>query len=90
MDFEWDEAKRHSNLEKHGIDFRRARQIFDGRPRLDTASPRGDEHRIVTVAISNETFIAVAWTLRSGDRIRIISARRARREEERQYRQVHG
>lgn len=31
FDFEWDEAKRISNAEKHKIDFRRARDIFDGR-----------------------------------------------------------
>ncbi len=30
IEFEWDEQKRLSNLEKHGIDFIRACQIFDG------------------------------------------------------------
>ena len=28
MEFEWDEAKRRNNLEKHGIDFVRAKQIW--------------------------------------------------------------
>jgi uncharacterized protein len=31
MEFEWDETKREQNLAKHGIDFRRAAQIFRGR-----------------------------------------------------------
>ncbi len=30
IEFEWDEPKRLSNLQKHGIDFVRACQIFDG------------------------------------------------------------
>ncbi len=32
MKFEWDEAKRQSNLQKHGIDFRAAVRLFDVRP----------------------------------------------------------
>ena len=35
MNFEWDKVKRRSNIEKHGIDFIRARHVFDGRPRHD-------------------------------------------------------
>ena len=31
FDFEWDEAKRIANAEAHQTDFRRARDIFDGR-----------------------------------------------------------
>jgi uncharacterized DUF497 family protein len=34
MNFEWDEVKRRSNIEKHGIDFIRARHVFDGRPAM--------------------------------------------------------
>jgi uncharacterized DUF497 family protein len=90
MDFEWDEAKRRSNIDKHGLDFRRALEIFDGRPRLDMPSPRGDEVRILSVAIFNDRFAAVTWIWRGDDKIRIISVRRARRAEERQYRQLHG
>ncbi len=82
MRFEWDEAKRWSNLEKHGFDFQRAIRIFDGRPRLDIPSRRGDEERVLSVA--------VAWTQRDLDAVRIISVRRARRAEEKQHRQLHG
>lgn len=31
MSFQWDETKRESNLAKHGVDFRRAIQVFRGR-----------------------------------------------------------
>jgi uncharacterized DUF497 family protein len=40
MNFEWDEARNLANIAKHGFDFLDARQIFDGRPRLDITSPR--------------------------------------------------
>jgi uncharacterized DUF497 family protein len=90
MGFEWDEGKRRSNIVKHGMDFQRACEIFDGRPRLDIGSPRRGEHRTLTIAVLNVTLIAVTWTLRGEDSVRVISVRRARRAEERQYRQVHG
>ena len=90
MDFEWDEAKRQSNIDKHGFDFRRALEIFDGRSRLDLGSSRGGEERTLSVAIFNHRFAAITWTWRGSETIRIISVRRARRAEERQYRQLYG
>ncbi|MDP8909407.1 MAG: BrnT family toxin [Chloroflexota bacterium] len=38
-EFEWDAAKRLSNLGKHGIDFLRARAVFDGLPDAPSAVP---------------------------------------------------
>ena len=75
MDFEWDEAKRRSNIDKHGFDFRDAPDMFDGRPRLDVVSPRGGEERTLSVAVFNDRFTAVTWTWRGEDTIRIISVR---------------
>jgi len=43
MIFEWDAAKNLVNIAKHGPDFLDARQVFDGRTRLDTESPRHQE-----------------------------------------------
>lgn len=88
-EFEWDEAKSRSNLEKHGIDFATARAMFDGRPRVDAVSDRGGERRFVTTALLGGLFFTAAWTPRD-DRIRLISARRARDEERRQYRHLYG
>lgn len=90
MEFEWDAAKRQSNIEKHGLDFRDAPDMFDGRPRLDVVSPRGDEERTLSVATLNDRFAAVTWTWRGKATNRIISVGRARRAEERRYRQLHG
>jgi uncharacterized DUF497 family protein len=90
MLFEWDEAKRRSNITKHGIDFQRALQMFDGRPRLDIGSPRRGEERSLSVAILDGRLVTIVWVWRNDDMIRIISVRRARRAEEGQYRQIHG
>jgi len=88
MRFEWDERKRRTNLAKHGLDFLDAELVFDG-PAHSYRSPRGGEERWVTVGLLEGHEVAVVWVQR-GDAIRIISFRRARHEERRQYRQLHG
>jgi uncharacterized DUF497 family protein len=88
--FEWDEAKRAGNLAKHKLDFLRAREAFDGRPRLDIESSRGSESRFVTIAIVQGRFCAIVWTQGGEDLIRVISMRGARDEEKRQYRSLYG
>jgi uncharacterized protein len=90
MRFEWDEQKRLSNMAKHGFDFIHAARLFDGRARLDAQSPRGREHRILSIGELDRVMIAVAWTQRGADACRIISVRKARDEEKRQYQQIHG
>ncbi len=89
MEFEWDEDKRQTNLVKHGLDFLRARQLFDGRPAIQLDGNSASEARFRTVGIVANEFCTVIWTARH-DRIRIISFRKARDEEKRQYRQLHG
>ena len=90
MEFEWVSAKGRSNIAKHGFDFLDARQVFDGRPRIDIESPRGDEYRTLSITLLNGMLVAVTWTRRSEDTVRLISVRRARRAEDRKYRQIYG
>lgn len=87
MEFEWDPAKRQSNLEKHGIDFRDAARVWDG-PTWTRRSDQQDEERYVAVGFVDGRLIAVVYTLREG-RYRIISARRTWKSEERAYRALH-
>ena len=47
MEFEWDDAKRLSNIEKHGIDFRDALDVFDARPRK--SSGRSSMKEVLTL-----------------------------------------
>jgi len=88
-EFEWDENKRLSNLEKHQLDFLRARQLFDGRPCVTRESERFGELRIVVTGYQVNALYSVVCTKR-GERIRIISYRRAQDGEERAYRELYG
>ena len=88
MEYEWDDAKRQINLNKHGIDFTDVQQLFDGRPVITVQSPYPDERRLLTTGMIEDRFVTVVWTLRITV-IRIISARRSRDAEKRAYRTLH-
>jgi uncharacterized protein len=85
MDFEWDDAKRLSNLQKHGIDFIDVPPLFDGEILTveDTRYSYG-EQRFITLGLLQGRLIAVVHTERD-DRIRLISARKATKYEQRIY-----
>ena len=89
MVFEWDEATRAVNHGKHQLDLIDGQYLFDGRPVITYASPRGHEARFVTVGLIGRKFYAVVWTERGGA-TRLISFRRARDGEERAYRARFG
>jgi hypothetical protein len=89
MPFEWDEDKRQSSLAKLEVDFIRARLLFDGRAVVIDRSAYPCEERYLTIGIIDDLFYTVVWTPRDGKR-RLISARRARDDEKRAYRAVHG
>jgi uncharacterized protein len=85
-----DEAKRERVLAERGIDFLRiAFALFDGRPLLTVPTPRDDEERFLSVGSMEGKFFAVVWTWRD-NAVRIITARRARDEEEKRYRALYG
>ncbi len=87
--FEWDEAKRLATLAARKLDFVRAVKMFDGRPMASFAAVRGGEARVVSIALLDGKFHTVVWVWR-GESRRIISFRRSRRGEEKQYRAVYG
>lgn len=89
LEFEWDEKTRLSNIEKHGIDFLRARQLFVGRPTMTRPSAYEHELRYKTTGLLNGDVITAIWTSRL-DVVRFISVRRARHEETRNYRNLYG
>ncbi|MDZ7698544.1 MAG: BrnT family toxin [Deltaproteobacteria bacterium] len=85
MNFEWDETKRKSNIKKHGFDFIDAPKIFAGYT-LTIGDDRYDygEERFVTFGILEGRAVSVVHT-ESEDLIRIISIRKATRNEEKEY-----
>ena len=89
LTFEWDDAKRESNLRKHGLDFLRMRQLFDERPVVTRRSSYVHEERYLTTGIVGDRFVTLVWTLGNGA-TRFISAKRACDGETRAYRALHG
>lgn len=89
MEFQWDEPKRLANIAKHGIDFRRAVQLFDGRPLTTVRSSFAAEERYLTTGEIDSRLVTVVWTPR-GDATRFISVRSARDAETRRYRDLYG
>jgi uncharacterized protein len=85
MKFEWDEAKRLANLRKHGIDFLDVSVVFEG-DTLTVEDNRYDygEQRFVTFGLLQGLVVAIVHSDRN-DSIRIISARKATRYEQKIY-----
>ncbi|MGA7381386.1 MAG: BrnT family toxin [Terriglobales bacterium] len=83
MLFEWDESKRQANLAKHGIDFRDAIRVFDG-PVFESMNRRRGEERMVAIGSIEGVEIVLVYVMRGKQR-RIISARRAHRNERQDY-----
>jgi len=90
-DFEWDDAKAAANYTKHGVSFGRACLVFSdpfGIGAYDDGDDYGED-RFTRVGMVEGTLLFVSYTER-GDRVRIISARRATRDEQDDYyRQNH-
>jgi uncharacterized protein len=85
MDFEWDDKKRKSNIEKHGIDFINVPMIFD-RYTLTVEDDRYiyGEGRFITFGILEGRVVVLIHT-ENEDTIRIISIRKATKYEEKTY-----
>jgi len=85
-EFEWNDAKASSNLQKHGVSFEAARLIFRdvfGILEVDETLDYGEE-RLILTGMANDVILVVVYTER-GVRIRIISARKADRREQDDY-----
>ena len=86
MDFEWDDAKARSNQEKHGISFGEAIAVFADPDIMTLDASRQEDAEVRRKAvgrIEGKLFVLV-FTEREGS-IRVISARRASRNEEQAY-----
>jgi hypothetical protein len=85
MSYEWDERKRRTNVKKHGIDFTDVPELFDSDvviipdERFDYGEPR-----FIAIGILKNLVVVVAYTERD-ENIRIISARKATKNEQIYY-----
>jgi uncharacterized DUF497 family protein len=83
-DFEWDSRKAASNARKHGVSFEEASTVFADTDYLLTADTSSTDRFL---AIGNSAFARVLTVVHveRGPRIRIISARKATKHEEKAY-----
>lgn len=87
MEFEWDPDKSEANLKKHGTSFHEASEVFGDPLAITFSDPDHSigEHRFLTFGLSRTNeLLVVVHTGRHG-KIRIISARRATRQERKIY-----
>jgi uncharacterized protein len=78
--FEFDPAKSASNRAKHGIDFVEAQALWDDPMLLEIPAKTDDEPRYLVIGMIDEKHWSAVITYREAH-IRLISVRRARREE---------
>ena len=91
MRFDWDDAKAASNLRKHGVAFEDAARVFLDDARIEGYDGREDygEDRWISIGQVAGMLLCVVYTVRLGEIIRIISARKATPHERRQYRETY-
>ncbi|MEX2302862.1 MAG: BrnT family toxin [Bryobacterales bacterium] len=87
--FAWDERKNAQNRRKHGISFKEAQTVFFDEQALLISDPdhSEQENRFLLLGLSSalRTLLVCHCYRRNDEVIRIISARRANREEREQY-----
>jgi uncharacterized protein len=86
IDFEWDEEKNVKNIRKHKINFELAKKVFFDPRRFETFDIKHSifEERLMTVGFSGLKLLTVIFTERDNF-IRIISARKAEKDEKEEY-----
>ena len=80
MEFEFDSKKGNINKIKHGIDFYEAQALWDDPDLIEIPVKTSDEPRYLVVAKISGRLWSGVITYR-GEKIRIISVRRSRKEE---------
>ena len=80
MEFEFDDLKSEANKTKHGIDFVQAQELWNDPERVEVPVRSLDESRFVVIGkIGSKHWSGVI--IYRGERVRLISVRRSRREE---------
>ena len=93
MKFEWDRKKENINIKKHGVTFEQASYVFAdpfALNRFDEEHSEDEERWVLLGKSLNQTILLVAHTFRDNDGkefVRIISARKATKKEEKAYKE---
>ena len=84
MKFEYDPDKSETNLQKHGIDFEEAQNLWNDSNALELQAKSDSEPRFALIARYDDRYWSAFYTYRSSC-IRLISVRRSRENEKRIY-----
>ncbi len=86
MNFEWDENKNIINIRKHKIDFADVHMVFEKAMLIDYDDRRDyGEDRWIGIGLMGNIVVVVIYTECNNDTIRIISARKANKNERKKY-----
>ena len=85
-EFEWHHAKARSNYTKHGVSFDTAKRAFADPLAVEVLDDSGDygEERFLLIGMVEGELLSVVYTPRQG-RYRLITARRATKDEQDHY-----
>jgi uncharacterized DUF497 family protein len=92
MKVEWDLTKAATNLSKHSVAFEDAVRVFYDTGRIEVHDGRDGydgEDRWATIGLVYPAILYVVYTVRDGDTVRLISARKANAHEQKRYRQAN-
>ncbi len=87
MKFEWDPRKAATNLRKHGVRFTDAHDVLLDERAVTIDDPHPDEKRFITVGLDSQCRVLVVSFTWRGERVRVISVRKATNRERDQYEQ---
>ncbi len=86
--FEWDENKNKNNIRKHEVSFHEARTVFTSLELTEKDDLHSqDEQRYNTIGYSIQNRLLIVSHTYRGDTIRIISARKANKQQRADYEQ---
>ena len=85
--FEWDTEKAKKNIKVHGVSFDEASTVFKDNLSLTIYDPlhSEEEDRLILIGNSCKNRLLVIVHMERGDKIRIITARKATKKEREQY-----
>jgi uncharacterized DUF497 family protein len=88
--FEWDDEKAVINIEKHGVTFGEATEVFYDPNALEgyDADHQNNEARFFIIGLSSRRLLYVVYAERHSDTVRILSARKAVKKERDSYEQT--
>ena len=88
MQFEWDEEKNQTNIRQHGFDFNDVSSAFDA-PMITNLDLRQEytEERWIGIGLLQGRVVVIVFTEPYEDTIRVISLRKALKQERQYYEQ---